>query len=236
MKTILLCLGMMILPTLAAAATPFDGFYIGAQAGASALHTYMELEDADNDKQDDNDESSIGPKGSVFLGGGGAIKGVFYLGGELDATYHGVSVEPTPEETLDLDWSFGARLRIGGVIATRHLLYGLAGVRIGLFEYENRTGYEYEFDNNCCDCDNGYDDDDCEDDNWGDEENPILGGLSAGLGYEYAVTNHLGLRLEASYTVYAPLEYEYISGGRQYWDEDIYPSVVDAGLGLAWHF
>ncbi|EGJ49125.1 outer membrane protein [Desulfocurvibacter africanus] len=234
MKSILLCLSMMILPTLAAAATPFDGFYVGGQAGLGALHTYMELEDADNDEQDDQGDWGLGPTGGIFFGGGGAIKDAFYLGGEIDAAYHGLSADPTSEETLDLNWSFGARIRIGGVIADDHLLYTMLGLRVGLFEYDNRTGYDYEFENGCCDCDQ--DDDDCDDDNWGSEEKPVLGGASVGLGYEYAITDHLGMRTEVGYTFYAPLEYEYISGARQYWDESIYPSVLDATLGLVWHF
>lgn len=233
--SIVLC--MLLFPSMALAGTPFDGFHVGAKAGINALNVFMELEDEENREVEDNHDRGWSPTGGVFIGGGKAIKEVFYLGGEVDATYHGLSADPSRQETLSLDWSFGATFRIGGVIAKRHLLYGLAGLRLGLMDYDNDTGFDYEFDYSC-DCDDGAANgcDDRDDDRLSDEDHPVVGGARIGLGYEYALTDHLGLRAETAYTVYGPLRYEYLDGARQYWDETIVPGVFDATLGVAYHF
>ncbi len=239
MRSIFICLCMLALPGPAMAQTGFDGFYVGGKAGLGLLSTHMKLEDAENQERADEWDHGLGATGGLFFGGGKVLKNVLYLGGEADVTYHGLSADPSDQESLDLNWSTGASFRLGAVIAQRHLLYGLLGLRLAFFDYDNDTGFAYEYDNGCCDC-NGKDADDCDDDDdggqWGDEDSPVRAGGSLGLGYEFLITDHLGLRAEAAYAIYAPLRYEYLNGERRYWDETILPGVLDATLGLAYHF
>ncbi|EGJ51591.1 outer membrane beta-barrel protein [Desulfocurvibacter africanus] len=219
MKRILLVLCLVLLPVLAHAGdTPFDGFYIGAKAGLESYDVDVEYDLGGGGSLDDEADDS-GFVAGAYLGYGRTIKNVFYLGWETDAMYHGMDGEfdyyqGHYYESLDMNWSLGVKARLGGVIADRHLAYGLVGLRIAGFDYRNDTGYAVD----------------------DEEENPVLPGFTVGGGYEFAITKHLIARAEIAYTAYAAYELEYVGGPLSGTEESISPSTLDYTVGLAWNF
>ncbi|EGJ48793.1 outer membrane protein [Desulfocurvibacter africanus] len=207
-----LCLAL--LPVMAhAGSTPFDGFYIGAKVGNESYQIDVEYDGPSNDFEDDADDSGF--VAGVYLGNGRAIKDVFYLGWEVDAMTHNMEGSFSGgNESLDMNWSLGLKARLGGVIADRNLLYGLAGVRFASFDYRNDTGYILD----------------------DEDENPVLPGFTLGGGYEFAITDHLIARAEVTYTAYAAAKVEYLGGPRNGIEEEMSPSTMDYTVGLAWNF
>lgn len=205
---------LVLLPVLAYAGnTLFDGFYIGAKVGGESYQLDVEYDGYNNYFEDDADDSGF--VAGAYLGNGRAIRDVFYLGWEVDAMSH--NMEGTfsgGNESLDMNWSMGVKARLGGVIAERNLLYGLAGLRLASFDYRNDTGYILD----------------------DEDENPVLPGFTLGGGYEFALTDHLLARAEFAYTSYAAAKVGYFGGPRNGIDEEMTPSTMDYTVGLAWNF
>lgn len=113
-------------------------------------------------------------------------------------------------DTVELVWSLGGKARLGGIIADRHLIYGLLGLRIAHFKSEI---YGYS----------------------GDDATTEIG-ISAGAGYEFAITHNVIARVEGAYTGYTPIEIEYKGGYYDGMKEEIDPTTFTTTVGLAWRF
>jgi len=203
------CLSVLILsPTSALAKSPFEGFYLGGQLGVGKFS--MDTEYTGMGYSGDDDGSTSDLVGGVYFGGGKPVTEVVYLGGEVDFMVHNQEIDYSQGyDTVELAWSIGGKARLGGIIADRHLIYGLLGLRIAHFKSEIY----------------GYTDSD-----------ETRAGISVGAGYEFAITHNIIARAEGAYTGYAPIEFEYVGGPYGGMKEEIDPTTFTTTVGLAWRF
>ena len=155
-----------------AQSSPFDGVYVGGQAGYSYIDVELSIDDLGSE-----DDNLDGFGGGAFIGFG-AVNNQVYGGLEAEVGYDGADWSETAEGiTVDLEaqLTYGLSARVGGVIADKYLIYG----RVGWV----RTNFELSIS----------------DFGSGDE---YFDGIRFGGGVEAMLSNNLSARAEYTYTIY----------------------------------
>jgi len=207
-----------MLATAAHAATPFDGPYVGAQAGYENFHADDDFTGA-GVLAGTNASSSFnasGADGGIYAGYGRKL-GQLYLGveaeGDLGNADHSAT-SGTSSVKVEHRSSYGATARIGYLPTDSWLYYARLGmVRSKFDETASDTSVPFTA-----------------------KDSVSLNGLRLGLGVESALTDHITARFDWAYTAYQDYDITYLVGGSSVGTEKISPSSNTFRLGLAYAF
>lgn len=165
--------------TASQAHADFSGPYVGVQLGYGK--TTADVSGTVGGTSFSGDDSEGGVNYGI-LGGYGRQFGNFYLGGELEASLSNAEYSQTVNGVsgrIEQDWTLGAALRAGYVVAPNTMIYGRAGIVSTNFEGSATNGAS----------------------SVSADEN--FTGFRFGGGVEFLVTQNIGLRAEYTRTEYA---------------------------------
>lgn len=197
-------------------AAPFNGPYIGVEAGYAAEKTNTHLVSAPLAIDATQKDNTASFNGGAFAGYGKKY-GSFYLGGEshldwndLDRTKAYGTETVTQKHNVDV----AADIRAGFLPTPSILLYGLVGAAYGKFEYSDV-----------------------------DPTLPIaaqsekwLAGIRGGLGAETQLISNTTARLDWVYTQYQPATVDVTTGGVSIGRAKVSPTSNVIHLGVAYSF
>lgn len=196
---------------------PFSGFFIGAGVNGVMLNGDTEFTVPLINKADFNLRAN-GVGFNANTGYGKNWDG-FYLGGELFLNYdslksNGMEVKsttlPIKLAGVEAKSDYGADLRLGYVPGSSTLLYFLAGVDYGSFDFKPLTIGSKVFAKK--------------------SENKL--GFMPGIGIEQLLIGNLSLRAQFTYTAYSSININYAPGITS--KTNLNQGIVN--LGLAYHF
>lgn len=204
----------------AVAAAPFDGPYVGAQAGYERFNVDDDFTGAGAlaGTNASSDFHAAGANGGLFAGYGKRFDG-FYLGADVDGSlgnaYYSDSTAGITSK-VEHKHTYGASLRAGVMPTEDALIYARLGVV--------RSRFDYNIDATSLLAGAALSGD------------TSLTGLRLGLGAEKSLTENLTARLDWAYTNYEDYDINYIVGGSNVGTEKLSPSAHTLRVGLAYNF